>query len=46
MADARSLGERFGLDIEDKAFWARSLDVAKGRIDDYERLVDAHLARG
>ena len=42
MADARTLGKRFGIDIEDKRFWESSLDVAKKRIEAYEALVERY----
>jgi oligoendopeptidase F len=41
MADAASLGARFGLDVRDGAFWAASLDVLRGRIVEYEQLAAA-----
>jgi pepF/M3 family oligoendopeptidase len=41
MADAATLTAGFGFDVRDPAFWASSLDVIRGHIDDFERLVDA-----
>jgi pepF/M3 family oligoendopeptidase len=40
MDTAEELGAAFGLDVTDEAFWTASLDVVRGRIDDYERLAD------
>ena len=45
LGDAASLGARFGIDVRDQAFWASSLDVLRGRIDELVRLVDAEVAR-
>ncbi len=39
MADADALASEFGIDIEDPAFWRHSLDIARERIDTFERLV-------
>jgi pepF/M3 family oligoendopeptidase len=38
MDTAEELGASFGLDVTDEAFWTASLDVVRGRIDDYEQL--------
>ncbi len=38
MDTAEQLGEAFGLDVTDEAFWAASLDVVRARIDDYVAL--------
>ncbi|CAN5410716.1 M3 family oligoendopeptidase [soil metagenome] len=38
MDTAEQLGESFGLDVTDEAFWTASLDVLRARIDDYGRL--------
>ncbi len=38
LADAATLGARFGIDVRDDGFWTASLDVLRGRIDDYEEL--------
>jgi oligoendopeptidase F len=38
MADAATLGARFGIDVRDVAFWTASLDVLRSRIADYEEL--------
>ncbi|HEX6569326.1 MAG TPA: M3 family oligoendopeptidase [Acidimicrobiales bacterium] len=32
---ASQLGARFGIDVTDEAFWTASLDVVRGRIDDF-----------
>ncbi len=39
MADARTLAQRFGIDIGTPEFWNTSLDVIRGQIDEYEGLV-------
>ncbi len=45
MADAVSLGSRFGIDVRDAAFWESSLDVLRAQIDDYEALAaDVEIA--
>jgi len=38
MDTAEELGAAFGIDVTDEAFWTASLDVVRGRIDDYESL--------
>ena len=38
MDTAEELGTAFGLDVTDEAFWTASLDVVRGRIDDYVNL--------
>jgi pepF/M3 family oligoendopeptidase len=38
MDTAEELGAAFGLDVTDEAFWTASLDVVRGRIDDYTTL--------
>jgi len=38
MDSAEELGRRFGIDVTDEAFWTASLDVVRGRIDDYRQL--------
>ncbi|MFN3257579.1 MAG: M3 family oligoendopeptidase [Ilumatobacter sp.] len=35
MDTAEELGAAFGFDVTDEAFWTASLDVVRGRIDDY-----------
>jgi pepF/M3 family oligoendopeptidase len=40
MDTAEQLGARFGLDVTDEAFWTASLDVVRGRIQEYERLAE------
>ncbi|MBS3967827.1 MAG: M3 family oligoendopeptidase [Truepera sp.] len=37
--DAATLARRFGIDIEDVAFWRGSLSIAAARVADYEKLV-------
>ncbi len=41
MDSAAALGERFGININDPAFWKSSLDVIVAHIDDHERLAAA-----
>jgi oligoendopeptidase F len=41
MDTAEELGAAFGLDVTDDAFWTASLDVVRGRIDDYTTLAAA-----
>lgn len=43
MDTAEQLGQAFGLDVTDEAFWTASLDVLRARMADYERLADKHL---
>jgi oligoendopeptidase F len=38
LADAAELTSRFGIDVRDEAFWTSSLDVVRGRIDEYVTL--------
>ena len=38
MDTAEELGQAFGLDVTDEAFWTASLDVVRARMADYERL--------
>ncbi|GAC1327269.1 MAG: M3 family oligoendopeptidase [Chloroflexota bacterium] len=38
-ADAASLASRFGIDIRGKEFWTGSLDVIRGQVGQFERLV-------
>jgi pepF/M3 family oligoendopeptidase len=45
MADAVTLAGQFGFDVRDREFWASSLGVLAGHIDDYERLSADALAR-
>jgi pepF/M3 family oligoendopeptidase len=40
MDTAEELGQRFGLDVTDPAFWTASLDVCRDRITQYEQLAD------
>jgi len=44
MDTAEELGNAFGIDVTDKAFWTASLDVLRARIADYERLAAPHLS--
>ncbi|MCU0260087.1 MAG: M3 family oligoendopeptidase [Ilumatobacteraceae bacterium] len=39
METAEQLGAGFGIDVTDRAFWESSLDVLRGRIDEYVALV-------
>lgn len=39
LADARTLANRFGIDIADEAFWTASLDVIREQINEFEKLV-------
>ncbi len=39
MADAVTLGKRFGIEIQSVAFWRSSLDVMRGQIGEFEWLV-------
>ena len=41
MTDARTLGQRFGLDVTSEAFWKASLDVIRAQVDEFEALVAA-----
>ena len=38
LADAAGLAGRFGIDVTDEGFWASSLAVLAGRIDQFEQL--------
>jgi pepF/M3 family oligoendopeptidase len=38
LADAATLGARFGIDTRSPAFWTSSLDVIRRKIDEFERL--------
>ena len=40
LADAVTLAKRFGIDIHSIDFWRSSLDVIRGQIGDFERLVE------
>jgi pepF/M3 family oligoendopeptidase len=40
LADAWTLGQRFGFDVRDEAFWAGSLEVIVRDIDRFEELVN------
>ncbi len=40
LADAVTLAKRFGIDIQSIDFWRSSLDVIRGQIADFERLVE------
>lgn len=39
LADAATLARRFGIDIEDEAFWRGSLSIARDRVEQFEGLV-------
>jgi pepF/M3 family oligoendopeptidase len=41
MDTAEQLGQAFGLDVTDEAFWTASLDVIRARIDEYVELAAA-----
>ncbi|NND73667.1 MAG: M3 family oligoendopeptidase [Ilumatobacter sp.] len=43
MDTAEQLGDAFGLDVTDEAFWTASLDVVRSRIADYGDLAEPHL---
>ncbi len=40
LSDATTLAARFDIDIEDRAFWERSLDVVRARIEDFCSLAE------
>jgi pepF/M3 family oligoendopeptidase len=40
LADAATLGARFGIDTRAPEFWRSSLDVVRGEVDRFEALVD------
>ena len=40
LADAATLARRFGIDIEDEAFWRGSLSMARDRVEQFESLVE------
>jgi oligoendopeptidase F len=42
MADAASLADEFGIDIESPEFWKDSLKVAEARVSDFEALVEKY----
>jgi pepF/M3 family oligoendopeptidase len=41
LGDAAELAARFGIDVRSTDFWVSSLDVLRGRIDDYVALAEA-----
>ena len=41
LAEAADLAARFDIDVRDVGFWTSSLDVIRGRIDEFERLASA-----
>jgi pepF/M3 family oligoendopeptidase len=41
MDTAEELGQAFGLDVTDQAFWTSSLDVVRGRIENYIELASS-----
>jgi pepF/M3 family oligoendopeptidase len=43
LGDAAALAARFDIDVRSVAFWTSSLDVLRGRIDDFVALVDAEV---
>ena len=40
LGDAAELAARFGIDVRSTDFWVSSLDVLRGRIDDYVALAE------
>jgi oligoendopeptidase F len=44
LADAATLAARFGIDTRSEAFWTSSLDVIRGKIDEFERATDPYLS--
>ena len=40
MNDAAPLAAEFGIDIESVDFWRKSLEIAEGRVEEYEALVE------
>lgn len=40
LAEAADLAARFDIDVRDVKFWTASLDVIRGRIDEFERLAN------
>ena len=38
LATAAELGQRFGIDVADEAFWASSLAVLAERVEEFEAL--------
>ncbi len=40
LAQANELAGRFGIDIDDRGFWESSLDVVRGRIEDFSTLTE------
>jgi oligoendopeptidase F len=40
MADAVTLGARFGIDIQSIDFWRSSLDVIRRQIEDFEKMIE------
>ena len=43
MDTAEELGQAFGIDVTDTAFWTSSLDVLRARMIDYQKLAQKHL---
>jgi oligoendopeptidase F len=43
MDTAEELGQAFGIDVTNVAFWTSSLDVLRARMLDYEKLAQKHL---
>ena len=47
MADARTLGEMFGVDVSQEAFWTASLDIIREQIAEFEILINSEaMQRG
>jgi oligoendopeptidase F len=40
MADARTLGQMFGVDVTQESFWIASLDIIREQIDHFEQLLN------
>ncbi|MCW3099745.1 MAG: family oligoendopeptidase [Chthonomonadaceae bacterium] len=40
MADAITLGARFGIDVQSIDFWRSSLDVIRGQIAEFEKMIE------
>jgi oligoendopeptidase F len=41
LADAKTLAQEFGMDIESVDFWRSSLSLLEARVTEFERLVNA-----
>ncbi len=45
MNDAAPLAAGFGIDLESVDFWRKSLDIAEGRVAEYEALVERFILK-